>query len=157
MSCPTSYSYINGGCYLLSKNSYNWFDAVKYCNSYNGYLTSISSLAENNWIYEYFKLYGSFTAYIGLNDIAKEGSFTFIDGSNSAFRNWSPSEPNGNGNENCVVMSYASLGSYWIDVPCYFTVKALCKWNQTVSSQTAGNVFFEKILLQIVKKNIYLI
>ena len=118
---------------MLSSNLYNWFDAEKYCNANHGYLASFETLEESNWVNQYFRISFNY-AWFGLNDIGNEGKFTYIDGSKSTLRIFQNGLPDGSTNENCVLFE----GSRWNDYSYYGSAKAICKWNETLSSQTAG-------------------
>ncbi|XP_070184585.1 uncharacterized protein, partial [Littorina saxatilis] len=56
--------------------------------------------------------------WIGLNDIAKEGSFTWVDGSPVTFSFWAPGQPGFFGSlEDCVAMDMRD-GGHWYDYLC---------------------------------------
>ena len=96
--------------YLLSPNS--WPLAEAEAVSLGGHLVTIDDAAENNWIFTTFGSFGGGgrAIWIGLDDQAQEGAFTWISGSPSTYRNWLSGEPNNAGNEDFTFMYPASDG-----------------------------------------------
>ena len=87
--------------YLLSSSS--WIDAQTTAVGMGGNLVTVSSLAENNWIWN---LWGNNRdLWIGLYDpITGDGSgaqhaadFLWSSGDSSTYRNWRSGEPNNGG------------------------------------------------------------
>jgi len=87
--------------YLLSTNS--WTRAEKEAVSLGGHLVTINDEAEQTWVYSKF---GSNEVWIGLSDREVEGTFQWVSGETSTYRNWDPGEPNnaisGNNNQDYV-------------------------------------------------------
>lgn len=68
-------------------------------------LASISSGQENEWLRSTLLIGGSepiFTAYLGINDLASEGTYVWDDGTPATYFRWAPGEPNNSGNEDGV-------------------------------------------------------
>jgi hypothetical protein len=62
--------------------------------------------------------------WIGLSDLATEGTFVWVDGRPLVYRNWMPNEPNDAlGQEDCV---YARSGQGWNDADCDVPRSYLC-------------------------------
>lgn len=69
------------------------------------HLATIGDATENTWVADMFSVH-TFEAWIGLNDVAAEGTFVWASGSPAAYRNWWPGQPNdGGGGEDHVLMS----------------------------------------------------
>ena len=134
MTCPESFSYIFGGCYQLSLASYTWFDAASYCQNQGASLVTVTSLAQNRWVYEYYRTLGQTgnSIWLGGTDISKEGTFQWIDGSDTShFHYWAANQPDNNGGaENCLCW-WAGYNGQWNDNSCGNAYKALCKWTNT--------------------------
>ncbi|XP_020897122.1 C-type lectin mannose-binding isoform-like [Exaiptasia diaphana] len=65
--------------------------------------------------------------WIGLNDLSKEGTFVWFDGTKSNYRNWHDSEPNNDGgNEHCA-FKYQAGRMRWLDTGCSRQVPFACK------------------------------
>lgn len=65
--------------------------------------------------------------WIGLNDFAQEGSWSWGDGtgiSSGPYRNWASGQPDNRNNEDCVHMNYGS-GRKWNDGQCHIEMPAL--------------------------------
>ena len=89
----------DGHCYLKYTLEKKWEEARTYCRDHGGYLLSIESAAENNFIE------GAFSGgdyWIGGNDLDLEGVFVWDSGNALIFDNWKDNEPNGHNSENCM-------------------------------------------------------
>lgn len=86
----------NGNSYFLLSDA-TWELAQAEAVTLGGNLASINDAAENQWLVDTFAsvIPGSEPiAWIGLNDIALEGSHTWISGEPLAYTNWITGEPN---------------------------------------------------------------
>jgi len=66
-------------------------------------------------------------AWIGLNDIATEGLFSWVDGCPNKFRYWAERQPNDFRGEDCVHTLGARRGYRWNDVDCTACHQYTCK------------------------------
>ena len=66
-------------------------------------------------------------AWIGLNDIATEGLFSWVDGCPDKFRYWADKQPNDFKGEDCVHTLGAGHGYTWNDVDCTACHQYTCK------------------------------
>src|SRR6185295_10705271 len=84
----------NGHTYYLL-NYMNWPDAEQYAVGLGGHLATINDAAENQWIFDTFSGYegGKRAMWIGLNDSASEGTWTWVSSAPVTYLNWSPGEP----------------------------------------------------------------
>ena len=129
-ACAPNFDSIHGNCYQYSTISSNWIDAELACESQGAQLASFDSLSEYEAVMEYY--YGSggrstIITWIGLTDIAEEGSFVWVDGSTSTFRNWDRRQPdNTKGAEHCTFI-WDTTDRKWNDAPCYLLYYSLCK------------------------------
>ena len=65
--------------------------------------------------------------YIGLNDLDTEGSYTWIDGSTSAYRPpWVSGQPDNNGDEDCAEIRTSGLN----DLTCAINRQSLCRMSE---------------------------
>ena len=92
-----------------------WEEAEAAGVARGGHLVTINDAAENQWIADTFV--GSFYPWIGLSDVADEGSFVWSGGEAATYRNWWPGEPNNCcGGEDYVHMYNFSGGEFrWND------------------------------------------
>ena len=98
-----------------------WKDAEQKCVEYGGHLTSIQSSEENKFIYD---LSVKTETWIGGNDLATEGSWTWADGTSWSFTNWR-GLPNNDGNEDCLDIGYYK--EEWNDNKCSSKLPSICK------------------------------
>ena len=110
---------ISGGrCYKAFKGVQTWDNAEAACKAWGGggHLTSIANLTENALVRKNADLVCGVnkTTAIGLNDVAVEGKYVWIDGTVSTYTNWLPGQPDNAGNEDHVGMWNAPG---WNDFP----------------------------------------
>lgn len=70
-----------------------WESALAYCQSKNGYLATIDSQTENDFLYNCMKQQGYTDAYFGLSGSAEEGTWEWCDGTPVSYINWHACEP----------------------------------------------------------------
>lgn len=82
--------------YLLTPSS--WQDAEAEAVTLGGHLVTINDAAEDAWVFSTFGSYGGEdrSLWIGLNDAANEGTFTWISGDTSTYRNFLSGQPDNN-------------------------------------------------------------
>jgi gliding motility-associated-like protein len=118
----------NGHAYFLSKNISTFAAAQANATTMGGYLATVNDAAENAALQDWVQ--GSFP-FIGLNDIALEGTFVWDNGEPTGFFNWSGSEPNNTaGNEDCVQLYYTT--GLWNDIPCNNQYLSIIEFNTPV-------------------------
>ena len=127
----SGYSFIgeyNGHYYYYSDDMANWADAYQNCLDVGGYLATLESQQENDFV-----VHPTETCWIGFTDNEDEGIWKNVNGQiiwigdengspyQNAFTNWSPGEPNDSGNsgvENYATMYYGNYpdeGGMWND------------------------------------------
>ena len=120
-TCTTIYAcdvIINDNCYAYVGDSVSWNQAEACCVAWGGHLASIHSAGVNSVLND-IRIRDRIT-WIGLNDIASEGNFEWIDGSSYDYNNFdtaSGNPSNSNGNEDCVHFFSQSVVS-WNDYYC---------------------------------------
>ena len=118
-------------CYYWSTDKKTWNEAEAFCQQENGHLASITSEAINQYFLDGWNSRGRSRTWIGGNDIDKEGTWIWTDGSPFDFTFWHPSEPNNYGNEDCLHLSRGSwltvqIGGRWNDRPCSYSMTFVC-------------------------------
>lgn len=113
--------------YVLVKEEKNYRDALKHCKVRGGTLAMPKEVKTNSLIATYISEAGLMRAYIGINDVEKEGHFMFTDDSPlQNYSNWRTEEPNNAyGGEDCVEM--VNTGG-WNDVECRPTMYFVCEF-----------------------------
>jgi len=143
----TSQQNYNGHSYYRSTGSAFWTDARTACSNMGGYLVTVTSAAENNFI---FGLWPS--GWIGLTDEVNEGVWRWVTGETYSYTSWNPGEPNNAGNEDYVQFVG---GGKWNDLPNNISLPYVIEFNyivtftpwvlhQTVYTNSAGYYSFSQ-------------
>ncbi|KAH0628969.1 hypothetical protein JD844_010645 [Phrynosoma platyrhinos] len=118
------WEYFDGGCYYFSVQKATWQQAKTQCENQNSHLVVIDNVAEQNFLESHTK---NILYYIGLTDVAVEGQWRWVDGTNyeKGFKKWLEGEPNNSGkNEHCA---HLNRDGKWNDVPCDRTYFYVCE------------------------------
>ena len=116
-------------CYRYFTEKKTWAAARAACQGHGGDLGSIKDAAENSFVHGLIDPTED-APWIGFNDIASEGSWKWSDSTPNTYTNWSPSEPNNSGNEDCThLYSYAGkpYDGKWNDLKCGTAISYLCE------------------------------
>lgn len=130
MAVKTSYAAVAAGpvvnpanghsYYLLTQNV--WTASEAEAISLGGHLATINDTAENSWVLNNISTIGASTKslWIGLNDVASEGTFVWTSGETAPYRNFRSGEPNNAlGIEDYVLMYGVGIGGgadgFWND------------------------------------------
>ncbi len=92
----------NGHTYLFCDTSSYWSTASSSCSSMGYHLVTMNDSAENAWVTSYTNTYMTSDPWIGFNDRSSEGSWVWETGETVSYTNWSSSEPNNSGDEDCA-------------------------------------------------------
>lgn len=128
-ACPNKWQLNDGNCYYVSSEMFlNWADAVTFCKSINGTLTSVKSQTE----YSYLKAAAVDTTplypiWIGLQRDPQVSSYPrwiWLDGSpaNSSFFNQNPIQSDG-----CVSWRTMDTNNGFETISCNFQQPFVCK------------------------------
>lgn len=80
--------------------------AQQYCEKHNGYLATITSQGENDFLYDYLMSRGYASAYFGLSEQTSESDWQWVTGEEVVYTNWHPGEPNDEGSGESHGMFY---------------------------------------------------
>lgn len=105
----TSQQNYNGHSYYRSTGSMTWTDARQACANMGGYLVTVTTLAENNFLFNLWP-----NGWIGLTDEVVEGQWRWVTGEPFTWANWNSGEPNNAGNEDYIQFVG---GGRWNDLP----------------------------------------
>lgn len=94
-----------------------WEEAQEYCKSQGGYLATITSQEENEFVYSYLRdNYNYESAYFGFTDRDEEGTWIWANGEENSYTNWHPGEPNSeNPNEDYAMYYFKYSDGTWND------------------------------------------
>lgn len=92
-------------------------EAQEYCESRGGYLAVINDDGENTALYDYVLIdLGLKSAYFGLTDEKREGSWEWVDGTPYGYSSWAKGQPdNHDGAEHYALFYYKDPSYKWND------------------------------------------
>ncbi|HEX3725523.1 MAG TPA: lectin-like protein [Pirellulales bacterium] len=103
--------------YLLDKTT--WAASEAEAVALGGDLVTINDAAENAWVYAMFSIFDGIDRglWIGLNDYADKGTFSWVSGQPVTYTNWAAGEPNDSGGDEDAVHieSPRFRGPFWND------------------------------------------
>ena len=139
MMIPSDAAEFNGHHYYVydMDNITTWEQAEAYCESLGGYLATITSREEDEFVYFYLRNNFDYeSAYFGFTDREEEGTWGWVNGENSTYTNWNPGEPNDeNPNEDYAMYYYKYPEGTWNDGDFgYETLNSgqvfICEWGK---------------------------
>uniref|UniRef100_A0A914ELV0 C-type lectin domain-containing protein n=1 Tax=Acrobeloides nanus TaxID=290746 RepID=A0A914ELV0_9BILA len=133
--------YVKSLRFLMIFHNKAWQDAENYCKTFGAHLTSIHSVQENIFIYEFSTAgitvaAGAWTdeVWIGFNDLTNVGDYSWSDGSTVDYINWSPVAPASPSTQQCVCILADEMSTVperfqkWDTLPCSLVLRAfVCK------------------------------
>ena len=93
----TSQNNYNGHSYYRSTGSMTWTNARTSCSNMGGHLVTVTTAAENTFIYNLWS-----SGWIGLTDEVLEGTWKWVTGEAYSYQSWNGGEPNNSGNEDYI-------------------------------------------------------
>ncbi len=123
----------NGHTYALTSAATTWAQAKDIATALGGYLTTINTKAENDWLTTRFRIQHNATLWIGANDIATTNTWVWDNGTTSgdsgltddlssnatwadnSTRKWESGEPNHSGGSCGYIWQTSGT---WDDVAC---------------------------------------
>ncbi|XP_072268366.1 tetranectin isoform X2 [Pyxicephalus adspersus] len=119
-------------CFLSISEPKNYHQASDDCIAQGGTLSTPDTRDENDFINDYVRksLGVSSEIWIGINDMANEGSWVDMTGSQIFFKHWATGatfEPNGGKQENCASLS-AAVDGKWFDKSCKEELPFVCQF-----------------------------
>jgi len=119
-----------GKSYFFCVQPRNWHDANALCTALGYHLVTIVDGGEDTWVADTAAAYGVGAWWIGMNDLAQEGAWGWIDGSPVTHTHWAQDEPNNVGGvEHCGVLWEATVPAYtWNDADCYQLKACVCEY-----------------------------
>ncbi len=119
----------------------SWEEAEEYCESLGGHLAVINDADENDFLFSYMIEQGYSSAYFGYTDRESEGTWTWVDKSNSSYINWATGEPNSqNSEENYAMFHFKFTDGSWNDGQWGDdTASFICEWESTTSDSLSSS------------------
>mmetsp|Transcript_23264 Transcript_23264/g.28539 ORF Transcript_23264/g.28539 Transcript_23264/m.28539 type:complete len:358 (+) Transcript_23264:113-1186(+) len=102
--------------YIKGPKAVNYLEAYRYCRSQNSMLATITDDRDNA---DAARVCGNTNCWFGFNDLSKEGTFEWLDGSPVTYTKWSPGEPNNLNIEHCGhIWGTGGSSNVWNDLDC---------------------------------------
>lgn len=103
--------------YIYSEQIDDYEDVIRFCNEQGGYPATITSEAENAFLYDYLYDSGYDHVFIGATDAEQDGVWKWSNGEAFTFVKWNEGEPNNalGGEEQIAIYQSLSDGS-WNDL-----------------------------------------
>jgi hypothetical protein len=120
----------NGHRYVLYTGEKSWTDARDYCKSKGGHLATITSLEEQEAVFELVKNKGTKNLY-WIGGYKTNGIWAWVTGEQWDYTNWAPGEPNSDGKENYIQM--------------FHKITSPGKWNDEDNGGASGDYSLKNI------------
>ncbi|CAB1349517.1 unnamed protein product, partial [Coregonus sp. 'balchen'] len=91
ISCPQEWVGFRDKCYHFSKELHNFDDAKKSCDAKTASMVIINDMDEQKWLQKQTSGKGYF--WMGLTDREEENAWRWLDGTEPAFSQWKPGQP----------------------------------------------------------------
>lgn len=114
----------NGHRYQRIDELLVWQDAKLYCEDLGGYLTSITSEDENDFVRAFPR---TTQIWLGGTDERIEGTWEWVSGEPWGYSNWAPGEPNNLYPEHYLIMHSGATG-LWNDYRGIVPRPFVCEW-----------------------------
>ena len=116
-ACPFGWTFADDSCFKLFGdkvgNPLSWVDAEEACATLGYADTHLASITSQEQQLAVAHMASGRAAWIGLNDLAEEGSFVWSDDEPLVYENWDPGEPNdSDAGEDSVALSGSIRGSW---------------------------------------------
>jgi len=133
-SHPQEYNPDNGHYYYLISISpgHTWHQCRDSALALNGYLASVTSQSEADFLYGIIVPYSVMACYLGGTDEINDGTWEWVSGETFSFTNWRPGEPNSsNEYEDYIAFSIEQDGK-WNDIGSSFAISGffIVEWNE---------------------------
>lgn len=129
---------------IASAETNTWENAFEYCEGVNGYLATITTKEENDFLFEYMKEQGYNNAYFGLTDSSWEGHWEWKNGTDLEYTNWASNEPSGIDGANYAKLSTAHPDGTWSDGMFSNSdnngTAFICEWEGAFSSDNITDI-----------------
>ena len=104
----------------------DWESAKSYCESQGGYLASITSQEENDFLFNYVSQNGIGDAYFGFTDAEQEREWKWVNGEAADYTAWADGEPSGQTEENYAMFHGSSAWNDGSGERNYY----ICEWDK---------------------------
>ena len=131
-SSTQKYFVINGDnnhLYQVVEQVYCWDDAKNYCHQLGGYLATITSQSENDFLFTNFS--GSNGYWLGATNKIENGNWSWVTGEFFNYSNWNNDSLVKNENNNYL---YFKTGEKWLNANINAQLPFICEFNSFQNS-----------------------
>nr|XP_022328732.1 perlucin-like protein [Crassostrea virginica] len=131
--CPNGWTQYKYSCFHVSRDSQNWFNALKMCEIHDSHLVHIENFEKNNFIKHLLLSSQANNTWLGATDWLEEGTWLWEPhGVRLNYTNFAPGQPNNYNTQNCLLMD--ALHNYqWNDLECVaLTRHYICERGENV-------------------------
>lgn len=124
-------------CYMAFTDTKTWFQAKRTCENEGGYLITITSEDEMNFVWKKFGSLYTETwkgPWIGMSDAFEEGDWQWVNGESGVvgqdmtYSNWYVGEPDDCcGGQDCASIAGGHWGYKWNDNKCHYLLPFICE------------------------------
>ena len=124
----------NGHYYMLYDESLTWEEAAAACEALGGYLATITSEEENEFITTLLNTGDKYCYWLGGTDENEEGVWSWLTGEDWSYENWNSGEPTNHSDTDDTSEDYLTI------------LKSNSKWNDLRNNgDSSGNCVLEQI------------
>jgi len=126
----------NNHVYKRFDSTKTWTKAKASCTNQSGYLATVTSQTENDWLIG--KSLVDRSLWLGATDNAKEGQWQWITGEAWDYTNWYTGQPNNYGNEDYLQAGVGGdfYNGLWNDWTNSNVIGYLCEWDKPLKTHT---------------------
>ncbi len=110
------YNPANGHSYQRIDAQMSWHEAKAHCEILGGYLATITSQEENDFVYSNIGIDGE-NHWLGATDEAAEGAWEWVTGETWSYSNWAVGQPDNDGGAEHYLSFWDVSPSNWNDLP----------------------------------------
>jgi hypothetical protein len=130
----------NGHTYQLIQTLKTWTEARSHCESLNGYLVTITSEEEQNFLFDQMLRHSGQDIWAGATDKDVEGDWRWVTGEPFEYQNWRKGEPNNEKGIEDYLELRLVFGFKWNDVPNAAKKNwFVCEWNKPSNASPGNN------------------
>jgi Lectin C-type domain/Bacterial pre-peptidase C-terminal domain/CARDB len=131
-----------------SNGQWTWTSLQTNAQALGANLVTLNSQEEQDWVYATFARLGSF--WIGLNDLALEGTFEWASGQPLTYANWNSGYPRVSANNDGVyVEPCCGLEGRWQDYPVGNALRGVIEAEAPAAPASGGSGLFAQYLLEV--------